>query len=352
MYALMRRNRRPTVLRHLVRALQRDVPTTLSRSPGPLPSHHILCAGTYSPVFARLAAEAALHACPEDHRQDFRLFIHVDGVAASQRPDLMAWLREIPGVEVTYGLFGILASDRIPGKWHQVMINDVVREFRAELHLAFLDADLYLADGGWWKQMRERLADDVYALTVGVRPKSVITVSGRTFVAMRTNLFTLNTRLHAEINEQRCNKDERALVRLQREFPEGELAVNAIDTQIAASLKAQARGHSVLDVADHVRCCHIGGFSHLKAGKFKDYQDPARLPSIRGLLGQARLLARVIDYFDGRGWARFVEPAFRRDVAAMLRYIESIEVLRQIMASQPVMPRETIFEQVVGPIGT
>jgi hypothetical protein len=352
MYALMRRNRRPTALRYLVRTLQRDVPMDLGIRRGPLPSHHILCAGTYSPVFARLAAETALQACPEDLRKDFRLFIHVDGVAAPERPNLLAWLREIPRVEVTYGLFGILSRDRIPGKWHQVMINDVVREFRSEPHLAFIDADLYLADESWWRQLSAHLSDELYALTVGVRPQSTLTIDGRSFVAMRTNLFTVNTRLHIDLNQQRYSKDERALRLLRREFPNAILDVNAMDSQIGASLRAQAHGFSIRNVADDVPCCHIGGFSHLKAGKFKDYENPARLPSIRGLLGQARFLPRVIDYFDGRGWSRFVEPSFRRDVAAMLKYIESIEVLRDIMASQPVTPREAIFEQVVGQIGT
>lgn len=45
-------------------------------------------------------------------------------------------------MEVTYGMFGILPFDRIPGKWHQVMVNDVVARFQGEKHLAFIDADL------------------------------------------------------------------------------------------------------------------------------------------------------------------------------------------------------------------
>jgi hypothetical protein len=123
-----------------------------------------------------------------------------------------------------------------------------------------------------------------------------------------------------------------------------------MDTQIAASLKAQAFGHSVLDVADLVRSCHIGGFSHLKAGKFKDYNDPARLPSIQGLLGQARFLPRVIDYFDRRGWGPFVDGDFRRDVVAMLQYIQSIDFLRKTMESQSLTPREQVFEEIISQI--
>lgn len=346
MRGLIRRNRAPTPLRHLVSLLQRELPP-LSGAPIPVqpPSHHIFSAGTYTPVFARLAAETALKACPEELRRDFRLYIHVDGVAASVRPDLMAWLREIPGVEVTYGLFGILPFDRIPGKWHQVMVNDVVRHFRQEKHLAFIDADLFVQDATWWNLCRQHLNDDLYALTVGLRPKSTLLLDERHYVAMRTNLFTLNTRLHLELNQQRYTKDERALAWLAKEFPSGKLDVNAMDSLIGGSLRAQAHGYQVLDV--EVPHCHIGGFSHLKAGKFKDYQNPERQASIRGLLGQARFLPKVIAYFDRRGWANFVEPGYRRDVGEMLAYIDSIGPLREMMQGLSLTPREAMFDTIV-----
>lgn len=347
MIGLIRRNRHPSPLRHLVSALTRELPRPSTATSSALPSHHIFCAGTYTPVFARLAAESALHACPPELRKDFRLYIHVDGVASDVRASLLAWLREVPGVEVTYGLFGILPFDRIPGKWHQVMINDIVRRFQTEPHLAFIDADLFVSDDSWWRHCQTLLADDVYALSVGLRPRSTFQQADRQAVAMKTNLFTLNTQLHREYAYQRYNKDARALKLLQDEFPAAEIAVNAIDTQIANSLNAQAHGYKVIDLAGHVPHCHIGGFSHLKAGKFKDYNNPERQPSIRGLLTQARFLPRVIAYFDQRGWADRVEPTYRREVGEMLAFINSVPWLRETMAEVPPTPRETIFDTIV-----
>jgi hypothetical protein len=250
-------------------------------------------------------------------------------------------------VEVTYGMFGILPFDRIPGKWHQVMVNDVVARFQGEKHLAFIDADLFVQDDRWWQQCRQHLADDVYALTVGLRPKSTLTLGEQHYVAMKTNLFTLNTQAHLELNRQRYTKDNRAMELLRREFPKGQLNVNAVDSLIGGSLRAQAHGYKVLDVEAEVPHCHIGGFSHLKAGKFKDYQNPERKDSVRGLLGQARFLPKVIAYFDHRGWGSYVEAGYRRDVGQMLAYIDSIAPLREMMLSLPMTPRETMFETIV-----
>lgn len=351
MFGLIRRNRRPTALRHLVSAIQRDAPANLGQNPGSLPSHHIFCAGTYTPVFARLAAEAALRACPPDLRRDFRLFIHVDGVAARSRADLMAWLREIPGVEVTYGLFGILANDRIPGKWHQVMINDVVREFGREPHLAFIDADLFVVDGSWWQQCRQHLADDVYAVTVGLRKNSAMAFNGKIHTAIRTNLFSLNTAAHNRLNQQRFNKDIRATEFLRAEYPDASFELGNMDTMISGSLRAQAHGFRIVDVMENVPHCHIGGFSHLKAEKFKDYEKPERLHSIRGLLAQARLLARVLEHFDRSGWGNRVDQAYRENVAHMTAFINEHKKLRQMQDDMPPASREVVFDQVMAMVG-
>jgi hypothetical protein len=350
MIGLIRRNRRPTALRRLVSALQRDVPPRQAIDPR-LPSHHILCAGTYSPVFARLAAESALAACPPELRDSFRLFIHVDGVAARVRAELMSWLREIPGVELTYGLFGILSADRIPGKWHQVMINDVAREFAAERHLAFIDADLFLVDDAWWRQCASHLADDVYALSVGLRNNSAMQLGERCFSPIRTNLFTLNPALHNALNQQRCNKDERVARLLREEFPQSRLELGNMDTMMGGSLRAQARGYRVIDVGSQVPHCHIGGFSHLQAGKFRDYANPERLRSITGLLAQARLLKRVLQYFDRRGWGERVDAAYRENVARMDAFINGEAALRQMLAEMPPAPREIVFERVAAATG-
>ena len=352
MFGLIRRNRRPTVLRHLVSAIQREVPANLGQTAvSSLPSHHIFCAGTYTPVFARLAAEAALRACPPELRRDFRLFIHVDGVAGRVRADLMSWLREVPGVEVTYGLFGILAQDHIPGKWHQVMINDVVREFSSEPHLAFVDADLFVVDDSWWQQCQKHLANDVYAMTVGLRKNSTVTLGSKVHTAIRTNLFTLNAAVHRELNQQRYSKDGRATELLKAEFTEALLEVGNIDSMIGGSLRAQVHGYKVLDVMESVPHCHIGGFSHLKASKFKDHDNPERLESIRGLLAQARLLARVLEYFDQRGWENWVDRVYREDVARMKAFVNSQETLRQMQSEMPPASREIVFEQVAAIVG-
>ncbi len=350
MFALMRRNRRPTALRHLVSACTRDLPPRLPVA-GPMPSHHILCAGTYSPVFARLAAESALAASPPELRSQLRLFIHVDGVAGRARAELQAWLREIPGVELTYGLFGILPQDRIPGKWHQVMVNDVCREFQAEPHIAYIDADLFVVDGSWWQQCSAHLSEQVYALSVGLRQNSTLTLAGQCHTAIRTNLFTLNTGVHLELNQQRFSKDQRAAAQLQAEYPQARLELGNMDSMIGGSLRAQAHGYQVLDVGALVPHCHIGGFSHLSAGKFKDYRNPERRQSITGLLAQARLLARVLDYFDRRGWAPRVDRAYRDKVAQMNAFIAGEAALAQMQAELPPAPREIVFEQVAAATG-
>ena len=350
MFALMRKNRRPTALRHLVSALTRDVPPRLPVA-GSLPSHHILCAGTYSPVFARLAAESALSAYPAEARDKLRLFIHVDGVASRARAELQAWLREIPGVELTYGLFGILPQDRIPGKWHQVMVSDVAREFQAEAQIAFIDADLFVVDGSWWQQCSAHLAEDVYSVSVGLRQNSTMTLGEQQYTAIRTNLFTLNTGIHNSLNQQRYSKDQKAAALLQAEFPAARLQLGNMDSMIGGSLRAQAHGYRVIDVAAQVPHCHIGGFSHLHAGKFKDYGNPERLKSITGLLAQARLLARVLDYFDRRGWGSRVEQTYRDKVTQMNAFIANEPPLARMQAELPPAPREIVFEQVAAATG-
>lgn len=354
----MRKNRAPTPLRYVFQWLFRqDLPLPDNSLPQcKLPSHHILCAGTYSPVFARLAAESAMASCPESLRPYLRIYIHVDGVKASQRADLMSWLGEIPGVELTYGLFGIYSGDYIPGKWHQVMVNDVVGNFSSEEHIAFLDADLFLVDSSWWDICQTELqggadSGDIYSLSVGLRKNHAISLDQKKFSSIRTNLFTLNTRLHKELNQQRYSKDERAGRRLSQEFPSAELTLGTMDSMVCGSLRAQAHGYRVIDVENYVPHCHIGGFSHLKASKFANYQSEARRPFIAGLLGQARFLPRVIQYFDERGWSARVEGEYRLRVNEMLHYLHSVPELDSWMNSLPVTSREEIFERVINLVG-
>lgn len=346
MFSLVRRNRRPTALRHLVSLLHRQAPAAFAAAPGSLPSHHIFCAGTYTPVFARLSAEALLQACPDELRRDFRLYIHVDGVASGVRRNLFAWLREIPGVEVTYGLFGILSQDRIPGKWHHVMINDVVREFRAEPHLAFVDADLFIADERWWQCCRNELAADVYALTAGVRRNRHLLLEGRQYYPIKTNLFTLNTAAHLALNQQRFNKDARALRLLREEFPAGELVAPNIDTLIAGSLRAQAHGLRVIDVDGRLDYCHVGGFSHLRINKFHGFDAPENRATIEAWLARLRLLIKVLDLFLARGWGSFVDAEYRANIEQARRFVEATPTLREIMAQVTHTRHETVFNRL------
>ncbi len=347
MFGLIRRNRRPTALRHLVSALQREAPADLGQSSSNrLPSHHIFCAGTYSPVFARLAAEAALQACPEDLRSDFRLFIHVDGVAGRVRADLMSWLREVPGVDVTYGLFGILANDRIPGKWHQVMINDVVREFRNEPHLAFIDADLFIAGPAWWRDCLSTLDGNIFALSAGLRRNRCMTLAEKQFFPIKTNLFTLNTAAHIQLNEQRFNKDKRAIKRLHAEYPNAKLEVQNIDTMIAASLRAQAHGLQVIDTDKHLDYCHVGGFSHLSTNKFFGYEAPENRATIEAWLIRLRLLTCVLDHFLARGWGGFVDHDYRDRILKAHAFVASNPFLADLVQTVEASQHERVFAQL------
>lgn len=345
MFALVRKNQRPSFLRHLVSRVQgRQLP--MPSVPGRVPSHHILCAGTYSPVFARLAAECALAACPDALRPDFRLYIHVDGVAGKVRADLLAWLGEIPGVELSYGLFGILPQDRIPGKWHQTMVNDVVRQFSNEPHVAFIDADLFLVDDAWWNVGLRALAADVYSVTVGLRPWAAMTLHERHHVATTTNLFTVNTAAHLGMRLQTCSKDRRALRQLKADYAAASFAIERPDSQVVNSLRAQARGLRVMDVDAQVPHCHVGGFSHLGLHKFYDFASAERRPVIDSLLGRFRLLSAVLDYFDARGWATRVDRGYRNNVTRTWAFLQERPLLLEWLEALPTTSHEQIFALV------
>lgn len=345
MFALIRKNRHPTPLRKLVSAIYRNFDPSVVRSTE-LPSHHILCAGTYTPVFARLAAETALAACPEALRPHFRLFIHVDGIDSRKRADLMAWLSEIPGVQLTYGIFGILSRDRIPGKWHQTMISDVVRLFGAESHVAFIDADLFLHGDSWFDVLQHALGDKVYSVSAGLRDTRELMMNGRRFTAIKTNLFTVNTAAHQALNQQRSSKDGRAVRLLAREYPEAALNVHAVDSMVVGSLRAQAHGLKVLDVDDRVEYCHVGGFSHLRVNKFDGYEAPQNQEVIDSWLARLRLMAKVLDLFDRRGWATRVESTYRQNIAGALAFVGQTPYLAQRFQNAPQTCHEAIYEKV------
>ena len=332
MQFILRKIRRPTALRHVVRQLygQKEA---VPLNPGSFPSQHIICAGAYSPVFARLAAESALAACPAALRPDFKLYVHVDGVTVAKRRELVAWLREVPGLEVTQGLFGITSRDKIPGKWHQTTISDVVRLFSNEKHLGFIDADLFLSGASWFDLCSKRLADDLYGLCATLRPSSM-TLDGRHFCGMTTSLFTVNTAAHLALNQQRFNKDMRAIDMLREEFPAASIAIKpAMDTMIGGSLRAQAHGMRVEDIDSEVEYCHVGGFSHLRANKFSDQGSEY---SVDIWLARFRVMVRVLALFDKRGWGKYVEAGYRNNIdTAMARIKGDTELSRRFESATP-----------------
>jgi hypothetical protein len=332
MQFILRKIRRPTALRHLVRRLygqKEAVPLNL----GSFPSQHIICAGAYSPVFARLAAESALAACPAELRPDFKLYVHVDGVSMDKRRELVAWLREVPGLEITEGLFGITSRDKIPGKWHQTTINDVVKVFSNEKHLGFIDADLFLSGTSWFDLCSNHLVDDLYGLCAALRPSSM-TLDGRDFYGMTTSLFTVNTAAHLALNQQRFNKDMRAIDMLREEFPAANIAIKpAMDTMIGGSLRAQAHGLRVEDIDPDVEYCHVGGFSHLRADKFSDQGSEY---SVDTWLARFRVMVRVLALFDKRGWEKYVETGYRHNIdTAMARIKGDADLSRRFESAVP-----------------
>lgn len=343
----MSANRVPSAIRRL-RQLWFGADRTITHRPSQVPTHHILCAGPYTAPFARLAAEAALASCPDGLRDKLRLFIHVDAIDATRREDVRRWLGEVPGVEVSYGLFGIAPGDRIPGKWHQTMVNDVVRTFRTEKHVAFIDADLFIDGPGWWDCCPALLADDVYALTVGLRDTR--RAGGQ--VAIKTNLFTVNTALHLALNQQRFTKDEKALRHLKRELSGLDIDVGrGLDSMVLGSLRAQSHGKRVIDVEDRVSACHVGGFSHIKASKFSGKGEQATDEVVDTWVRRVRLIARVMSIFRERGWDGFVDPQHAAIVANAGELVRANPDLNRRLAELPPSSHERAFGSVLSKLG-
>lgn len=352
MLGLVRRNRHPSPLRRLVSLMSHGTHQVSARQAA-LPSHHILCAGTYTPVFARLAAEAALAACPPELRPQLRLFIHVDGVARSERDSLMAWLREIPHVELTYGLFGILSWDRIPGKWHQTMVSDVVLAFQGEPHVALIDADLFITDRSWFDLCHQELDPQVFSLSAGLRENRQMHLGSQCFHPIKTNLFTVNTAAHLRLNQQRFSKDQRAAELLQAEFPELELNLPNMDSMVTSSLRAQAHGLRVRDVDSQVNYCHVGGFSHLRMNKFYGFEAEETRATIDAWLARLRLMQDVLRYFDTRGWQGRVLASYRQNIGEAIAFVDQHPYLARRISEVPPTRHELAFLDIKsGPLST
>lgn len=340
-------SKRPSPLRHLWRFQQRRNWADPSPAMAGMPSHHILCAGPYTVPFARLAAESAIASCPSELRSRLALYIHVDAVAEPLRTKVIEWLGEIPGVRVTYGLFGIRPGDRIPGKWHQTMVNDVVNLCVHEEHIAFIDADLFIDGPAWWDAVSQQLEAGIYSLSVGMRDTRTLTCSGQVFSGIKTNLFTLNTAVHRQYNPQRFTKDFAAQDRLVRELPGAELDIGrGIDSMVLGSLAAQARGYRVVDLDNCIPHCHVGGFSHIKPEKFTG-RGGASQEQTDIWLCRVRLINRVIDYMRARDWLGYLDPEHLNIVAETSALVDGRADLRERLPQLPLTSHETAFENVL-----
>lgn len=341
-------SKKPSPFRHVLRQWHRSSwPVKEPVSPSQIPSQHILCAGPYTVPFARLAAEAALASCPEAWRGELKLHIHVDSVHRSLRDKVLAWLAEVPGVSVSYGLFGIPVGDIIPGKWHQAMINRVVEHFAGEAHLGFIDADLFIDGPAWWEAVRGELSADTYALSVGMRDTRTLVLDGRSFSAMKTNLFTLNTVLHARFNRQRFNKDIAAIEESAKMIPGARFDVGrGLDTMVQASLVAQASGYSLLDLDGRIPHCHVGGFSHIKPEKFMDKGNLSQ-EVIDTWLCRVRLINRVIGHMRERDWLGYLDPGHLAIVAATSAVVGARSDLLARQEELPLTAHEMAFGNVL-----
>ena len=226
------------------------------------------------------------------------------------------------------------------------MINDVVREFSIEPHLAFIDVDLFVAGPAWWCDCLSLLNSNTFALTAGLRRNRCMTISGEQFFPIKTNLFTLNTVAHIQLNEQRFNKDKRAIERLHAEYPNAKLEAPNIDTMIAASLGAQAHGLRVIDTDKRLDYCHVGGFSHLNTNKFFGYETPENRATIEAWLIRLRLLTCVLDHFLARGWAGFVDHDYRDRIQKARAFVASNPFLANLMQTVEASQHERVFAQL------
>ncbi len=311
-----------------------------------LPSHHILCAGPYTVPFARLAAESALASCPESMRKGLRLHIHLDSILWWHRNRIRRWLSEVPGVEVTYGLFGIRPGDKIPGKWHQRMVNKVAQTFSSEPHVAFIDADFFIADAGWWQACEAHTDADLYALSVGLRTNRHMRIDSKTLHPIKTHLFSLQPEAHCRWNTQTFTRDMASAEQLVRDYPQAEIELGkGLDSMVIGSLIAQAQGMRVLDVEPLMTGCHVGGFSHIKKSKLTgDNRVPQELDN---WLARLRLINRVLGLMQARGWTRFIESGHRKRVAQATAFVKSTPQLSERQQALPPTSHEQAFEQVL-----
>lgn len=271
------------------------------------PSHHILCAGDYSISYARLSAEclARVLGC--------KIFIHLDGLKPALARDAAAWFSEIPDTHPTFGLFGIKAGEKIPGRWHQRMVNRVCETFRSEPALAIVDADFFLTRREWADCAAPAADLDVSSVAYRMRKHRSLLWLGRKYSPINTILFTLRPQLHLDLNSQDRSQDKEWIKHMLGEFPGSSLDPGEqIDSMMHASWRAQALGYRVVDLEDKVLGCHVGGFSHMKPSKLTSTGNQ-RLDT---WVQRVRLSRRVWDFMRDRQWTPFLSREMGKTLEA------------------------------------
>lgn len=261
-------------------------------------SHHIFCIGDATIPYARLSALCLEAQCPRRLRDNFQIYVHLDGLRQDPQR-AAAWFRRSSRTEVTTGLFGIPPDEYVPGKWHQAMVNTVSTEFSQEPVVAFVDADCFVTDSSWFLTAQLHDPTRHYSLADGFRGDNrVLEHDGLTLRCIQTRLFTLTPALHNRICEQRFNDDASAVEKLLEQFPGVTVKLKRpIDNMVTASFKAQLLGYQIVNVQDRVRVVHVGGFSYMRVDKLQALQGEARDKWLR-----RGLSSRLLKYFARRGW--------------------------------------------------
>ncbi len=298
-----------------------------------LPSHHIFCGGDYCVPFARLAAHCLNYYCPVELRPMLRIYIHVDGLTKLNDSKVCAWFSELPQTWVINRAFGIKNPKKIPGHWHQIMVNMTAQRFSVEDNITIVDADFFLTSSRWFS-IAEGIQQDDFSLSYELRTDRTVELNNQQFHGIRTHFFTIKPTLHSSINTQRFTKDEKALSSFQARYPHVEFYMRkALDSMVISSLEAQLLGYAVHDIKDKMDGLHIGGVSHINTKKLANTLEP----SMRHAWLERLLLHRAtLALFDQLGWDNFVDPLYRRRIADFDARIEKLGLAKELdqIASQ------------------